>query len=424
VTLKNSTATQMILKLVKERLWKAVSGSASFSSELGDIERFHDVTVVPYIYLCDKHSGGEIHQGGPVWPNWNKQYLARFSRDGHPVDTRPASPGDVQKTIDDLAIWGGPIAGHFGHDISDFSTRLLQSKLEFPEAKFLFSSKPELDVRQLSQTPKYFQEMLDWFDIQPEQTVIVSEPCRVHTLLVAQQAEQNWNMGPSEEYLGLLDAHVSTKFKPGHRQEMLFVSRAGVASHFAGEAYLEKLMEQTGTRVIRPENMPLFEQLREYMSTECLCFSEGSAIHGLQLLGRCVGEVHILTRRPKDRGRSGFAENFIAPRAKKLLYIEAARGIIHGVTPLGQPEVWNGLSVFREDCLLNYISRLNSKISKRWKQPDYLEHRDADVRRWINQASNHYVSTIAKSREMIISKLNQLQLGHLIPYARAKLTSS
>ena len=60
---------------------------------------------------------------------------------------------------------------------------------------------------------------------------------------------------------------------------------------FAGEAYLEQVLERIGIGVIRPEKFSIAEQMATYRAAQTLMFAEGSALHGAQLLGRALGDV-------------------------------------------------------------------------------------------------------------------------------------
>ena len=52
-------------------------------------QSYRDVIVVPYQALLDKWQDGEFHQGGPMWPEWDRQLAARHCRGGLPVDVMP-----------------------------------------------------------------------------------------------------------------------------------------------------------------------------------------------------------------------------------------------------------------------------------------------------------------------------------------------
>ena len=67
-----------------------------------------------------------------------------------------------------------------------------------------------------------------------------------------------------------------------------------VNDRIAGEPYLEDVLRRSWVRVLRPETVPLAEQLRNYRAATDIVFAEGSALHALQLLGRVDADVAVL----------------------------------------------------------------------------------------------------------------------------------
>src|SRR5688572_16905304 len=99
---------------------------------------FRDVLVTPYTDLLDGPRGGMYHRGGPHWPDWSTQTAARYCAGGVPHDVEP-SDGEPKSTLADRIAWGGAITWHFGHQIADFTTRLLPTLAEMPDVRFAFS---------------------------------------------------------------------------------------------------------------------------------------------------------------------------------------------------------------------------------------------------------------------------------------------
>jgi hypothetical protein len=135
--------------------------------------------------------------------------------------------------------------------------------------------------------------------------------------------------------------------------EVLFVSRAGVGEGLVGEAALEDFFAALGARIYRPEQHPLAEQLATYLSHAQLVFTEGSALHGLQLLGRIPGELTVLARRP---GR--FGQAFLAPRVAALHHVPLAGPAVHGRAPDGRHAEWEGLVYLDTAPLAGLAARL------------------------------------------------------------------
>ena len=68
-----------------------------------------------------------------------------------------------------------------------------------------------------------------------------------------------------------------------------------------GESYLETYFKKIGINIVRPETLSIQKQVEIYASAKNLIFSEGSAVHGLQLLGRTMCDVFIIKRKNRTQ---------------------------------------------------------------------------------------------------------------------------
>ena len=387
----------------------------SHKKDLGEVYHFENVPVTPYQYLLKV---GVVPKGGPIWPDWSNQLEARHCRNLTPIDDCPEHPQRICYHFNEPAAWCGGIVKHFGHQIADFSTRILHTRSAHPKVKLLFSTWEDWgQYKTFNKTPAFFRAILDWYNIGPDDIEIIMEPTLVRELMVAPQAEQLYNYGPSSEYLDLIDEHVEQRLRRKPKQRAIFVSRAGTSVHFAGEAYIENLMQEAGIKVIRPETMPLEEQLAEYEASEQLIFTEGSALHSLQLLGRAIDHIHVLVRRPGCR----IAENLLNVRAKSLSYIEVAQGVVCALYPNGDPQHGTGIPIYNEDAIINYLRSIDQALSDRWNQSLYLELRDNDILAWLEWIATKQRTKITPSKEAIITSLRKLDLSHLVPFAETCL---
>lgn len=380
----------------------------SHKNKLDEISSFENIIVVPYEYLRKKWS----IKGGPIWPNWHEQIHARHCRDNIPWDDLPENSQEKCCHIKEPSAWCGAIDGHFGHQIADHSTRILHVRSFYPNLKLIFSYRKKDNFLTFGKTPTFFRAILDWYNITPDNIEIIHRPTLVHNLMVAPQAEQLWNYGPSSDYLDLMDAHVERRLRRKAKQRGIFVSRAGIKIHFAGEAYIESLFSQVGIRVIRPEEISLEEQLAEYEASEKLIFTEGSALHGLQLLGRCIDHIDVLVRRDGRR----IIENLLKVRAKSVSYIKVSKGMICILNSNGTLDKTHGIPIFNEDLLLGYLRTLDSKLIDQWNHALYVNARDHDIMSWLKWTGKR--ANAKNSTRIVMKKLNKLGLSHLTLFAR------
>ena len=293
-----------------------------------------------------------------------------------PADAEPTS------TLAGPVAWGGCITQHFGHQIANFSTRLLPTLAEMPDVRFAFTSHANHPIRAMDQKmPTFFREILDWYGIAAERVDLISEPTLVERLVVAPQAEQTPRPGPEPWYLDLLDSNTTSRLGEIERSGSLYLSRASQRSRFAGEAYIEGVMEEAGFRVLRPETVSVEEKLRAYAGAESIVLAEGSAVHSAQLLGRALGDVTVLTRRTGMM----LAQSALRPRARSLRYVDAVRSLVHGLDMGGNPALYRGLSVLDPNvcrrrcrsptCGTGRHSKRRSRRTREWLQTEQASER-------------------------------------------------
>jgi hypothetical protein len=70
-----------------------------------------------------------------------------------------------------------------------------------------------------------------------------------------------------------------------------------LTGHFLGEQYLESLLVKSGYTLFTPENLSLVEQMRQYLEADVVLFAEGSACHGVELLGKINATSYLIPRR-------------------------------------------------------------------------------------------------------------------------------
>ncbi len=380
-------------------------------------ETFRDVVVVPYTDLLDRWRDREIHRGGPIWPEWEVQTAARHNRGGRTVDARPFDPdGPIAET--GPMAWGGALVDAFGHQVADFSARLLATSAARPDLPIAFATRGDLGFEDLASAPGYVAAILEWLGVPADRVHVITAPTLVSELFVAAQAEQLGGPGPGGDYLDALDALADRRLGGVTRDDrLLYVSRAGMEARFAGEPYLEEALRQAGVRVLRPETEPLAEQLRNYRAASSVVFAEGSALHALQLLGRVDADVVVLERRPGTR----LAAENIGPRSRSLAYEGVSTRLVHGLLPTGRSALPRGLAVADPDRLHEVFAQCGVDLAADWDGDAWLNARDADVLRWVDTQAAEPGHLGAGSVELILDGLTEAGLGHLVDQASERL---
>jgi Glycosyltransferase 61 len=370
------------------------------------VRTFRNIVVYPTQELLRHLAGGAFFRGGPDWPHFAVQIYARhcWNLIPRPVDSRPHRTESASDRIE-RGIWCGPVSNHFGHMVADFGMRIAASSRLDPVTPLVFSIAPNAP-----EPLPFFWQILDHFGVERSRVLLLRRPTRFDELLVAPQAERRFGGRPSDRHLRIMDMLTASDPPPvSPVGERIFVSR-GCWPHgrFAGETYLDEVFTAAGVTVFHPETVDLRTQLRVYRGARSLIFSEGSALHALQLLGHVAADVTVLARRPRER----IAASSLRPRVRSLSYIPAARGVIYGVGRTGRPQQPAGISVIDENACLTGLRRLGLDLGRIWEPRRYAESRDTEIAAWI--AYRLATATHPGERAMIERRLHALGLPHLI----------
>ena len=397
---------------------------------------FRDVVVHPTQEL--PHPAA--YRGGPDWPQFEAQILARhcwgaFPRPidwrPHPAepewpyfdrarylnpqfsvrrrwrallpDTRPRQP-DRNLAALDSGIWCGAVYEHFGVMIANYGMRLLASSRLDAMTPLVFSIFPIHDY----EPEPFFWAMLDHFGIDRDRVMLIRKPVRFARLTVVPQAERPDGGAPSRRHLAAMDALTAAfpAAEPDH--PAVFVSRSLLGrGNFAGEPYLDEVMAAAGIHVFHPQNFDLHTQLSHYRRAPRLIFSEGSALHGLQLLGHIGADLTVLTRRPGSR----LAAASLRPRVRALRYLDVVRGVVQGLNHAGEAQPAKGISVLDERALIEGLRSVGIDLAPFWDPLVFAERRDADIDAWIAERSA--LAIHPDDGAAIESSLCALSLRHL-----------
>ncbi len=382
---------------------------------------FSGVLISPYSELLESPRGLSDHRGGPHWPDFEQQTTARHCRGGKPVDAAPDEVRSEPRMMGEMVAWGGPIVTHFGHQVADFSMRLLPTLEQHPGVPIAFSSHPRMGISSAEGVPPFVAGLWQWLGIPPDKVRVIAEPTIVRELVVVPQAEQLGGVGPSADHLRRLDALADQRSDGVDPIPAAYVSRASQRSRFAGEAYIEQSLMACAVTVIRPETLPLAQQLRTYAAAERLIFASGSAVHATQLLGRCLGDVQVLVRIPGLH----IAKASVQPRARSLTYLEASAGLVHGFPParpapspdparLRKMALVTGMSVLDPERFVEGLASAIPDLPSRFDVKAFQMARDEDILRWLSSDLN---PRWAAAREVVMESLRDAGVGHLVPQA-------
>lgn len=345
--------------------------------------RYRDIRIVPFSDIMDNPSGGCFFRGGPVWPDWENTTWPRYNNAGFPSDIEPMTSAQDYDAMLTEGVWLGPIFPHFGHAIADAAPRFLASLRAQPKGPFLLGAKSS---EPSGQPGPVYRGILDWFGVPEKRVRVITKPTHVKTLWVAPQAEQRSKVGPSDDYLLGLKQHQERRLPiDGARGRRIFVSRSRLPAKFAGESYLDEFFQAQGFEVLHPERLSIPDQLSAYLTSREIVFSEGSAMHGLQLLGRIHANVSVINRRSGSR----LANHLIEPRVRSLRYYDADVINVHGCRLDGQPAPETGISFLSPGRIEQLVRELTGPSAL--IPFDYNEYRvrcAEDLKEWLRHERN------------------------------------
>jgi hypothetical protein len=137
-------------------------------------------------------------------------------------------------------------------------------------------------------------------------------------------------------------------------------------------------------------------------------FSEGSAVHALQLLGRGLGDVVVVNRRPG----ATIAKPGLDSRARSVTYLDALRGHVHGLTSAGQPALGLGLAVLDPERLLELLTPVvGSTLRQTWDEAAFQRAVDADLAYWLDRETGAGRADLPGARAQIDSTIQAAGLG-------------
>lgn len=357
---------------------------------------------------------------GVLWPDFEAQTHARLWRGNRRICTRPEIDGAAAGIVAEPAMFVSMYDDHFGHMVSETVPRLPQALAEAPGLPLYFSCGQPLRAER---TSRMFRAVLDWLGVPLGRLRFIHRPVLFRELHIAAQAEHLDGPPPAAGYLDLLEARVAGRLMGAPPEGVTFVTRAALApqhGRHAGESYLAACLSALGVRIVHPELLPLPEQLRIYAESRYLVFSEGSAAHGRQLLGRVDQDVSILRRRP----HSHLGLNQLAPRCASFRYVSSVGGWLHVADAAGRRIDWAMASLYRVQPVIAHFEALGVPLGRVWDSATYQRVRDRDVLAWVGALYGPGIEPWLRpggSEDALLDQFEPLGLGHLRAEAAARI---
>lgn len=219
-------------------------------------------------------------------------------------DAQPAAAEEVEAT----AVYGGVLFLHFGHFLAESIHRLWLLDEIGHQGPIYFHVPTKDGVHYKTELPHYAKETFGLLGIESSQIRTITHPMRFRMIHVPDQGRILG--GKSDANYGNAIRHISSP--AATRRGALYISRSQYlhSGGFFGELCLEGILKAKGVEVIRPETLDIGELALRLQSYATLVFSEGSAVHALELVKNLPVRVIILLRRPPERTKYFFEALF------------------------------------------------------------------------------------------------------------------
>lgn len=232
----------------------------------------------------------------------------------------PAAAEEVETT----ALYGGVLFWHFGHFLAESLHRLWCLDAIKHQGPVYFHVPTKDGQRYYTELPAYAEEALNLLGITGDRVQMITSPLRFRSIHVPEQGRILGGEG-NDEYASHI-RHIS--LSATNRCGTLYISRSQHlhSGGILGELCLERILEAKGFDVIRPETIGLGEFARKVNNYDTLVFSEGSAVHVLELIKHLPARVIILCRREPWRTERFFGA-LIKQIGGKAVYIPYSQSL-------------------------------------------------------------------------------------------------
>lgn len=410
--------------------WHAVLGKATALRELGHVDEadrsFHAAWGVERaawpgirqahhaglrsahvegarIVALDPQSFPRVIKGGILTDGPAPLYVHQLRADrAGPVVTTDidylSRQGEPSTTLPGCHLYAGPFLWHFGHFVSECGHRLWGYRHYRGEIdRVLVLPGPAGHGRPCPSDYEgllpHQKQTLGLFGIPPERVAVVGTSARVEHLIVPEQASLlgagSWPSGPYIDLLADNAREFFTHYPPAQTRypAKLYVGRAHLIRQggIAGESYLEKLLQGEGFHLFRPEAHSLHEQLNHYRHARLCVFSEGSAVHGLELLGHLDLRpvVVVLGRRPDSEALWG---SVVGPRTPYYRFCACCLPLpaLSYAANIQARTTWSALSLVHElDALLTFLREHLDVRLRAFQRDDFFMHEAADIAHYL-----------------------------------------
>jgi hypothetical protein len=244
------------------------------------IEVYNDAFILPYKepeIQTDDEKGDIKNRIGGVFDNngniielsktWaEKDVLLRVGLPDH-YDTNIEMP-----FVNEEVVFIGYFMWHFGHFITEALCRLwvyLKQK-ELIKQKAVFISQISIDNPLIS--------IVTMFGLDKQNIIKITEPTRFKTVIIPEQSYMIGEMFYHNIYNDIYKTIINNM--KGYKYDKIYLSRSKFKdAPVYGEKAIEKIFKKNGFKIIYPEKISIYKQVRLMKNCKHLAGIAGSALH-------------------------------------------------------------------------------------------------------------------------------------------------
>jgi hypothetical protein len=256
------------------------------------------------------------------------------------VTIRAAEPADgtMEPSIEIAeALFGGYLFAHYGHFVAESLHRLwpVIADQRFAAMPIVFAVS-SMHGGTAALEP-FMHDLFAYLRIDAARVKLISESLLIRRLHVPGQAR--WlGRAPAPGYDALFRPFGPLPSANGPRHVYVSRSRHLFSGGYVGELLVEEILSAAGVTIIVPENYPAADLISIYRGAENIAFSEGSAIHLLEISGGIAAHVLVIGRRDREFTEERFVRP-IEPLCTSVRQFSSARSLASfKVNPSGRSD--------------------------------------------------------------------------------------
>jgi hypothetical protein len=259
-----------------------------------------DLLDLPRAMVIPAAEGGFVTACGVLREDGSPCSRADLWRNYRPLTLPPPPPDGDLPVLRGKWLWGGLLAYHFGHFLTE-STGRLWGLSDHPDVAGVVFIPRRTEAHPMARWQTEFFHLAGWRG----EVRVLSEPTQVERLIVP---GQGFGLGkivrgtvPARKFFAGFGADVAAE-----GGERLYISRSALSlgkGLLIGEQDMENHLAAAGYEIFHPQKHPLSVQIARYKAARQVIAAEGSAIHLFAMVARPHQRFAMVVRRQSSATR-------------------------------------------------------------------------------------------------------------------------